>query len=107
MSFIPLKSANDQVFARDTGTSPPQELLKVVSTSQPLRHPTFFRDQAQTVHPGDILIADVNGVVRIPHALLDEVLRLIPAQVRADEGMVEAIKGGMGFEEASRVHRGK
>ena len=45
--------------------------------------------------------------MRIPAALADEVVRLIPAQVAADEGMAEAIKGGMGFAEASRRFRGK
>ena len=95
------------MFARDIGTTAPQELLKVVSTSTPLLHPTGYNGTSQTVHPGDILIADVNGVVTIPLARWYEFLRLIPPQVEADDKMAEAIKGGMGFVAASKKFRGK
>ena len=62
-------------------------------------------DLSWDVNPGDYIIADLNGVVRLPKDLAEQVLPLIKAQVEADERMAEAIKGGMGFSEAAKKFR--
>jgi regulator of RNase E activity RraA len=58
-----------------------------------------------TISPGDILMADLNGVVVCPVDLLEKVIPLIQPQVEADEKMAEAIKDGMSFTEASKKFR--
>ena len=58
-----------------------------------------------TISPGDILMADLNGIVVCPASLLDQAIPLIQPQVDADEKMSEAIKGGMSFTEAAKNFR--
>lgn len=88
------------MFARDVGTAPPYETVKVVAINE-----TIVTKEGVQVSPGDVVIADLNGVVIIPQDRLDQVVDLIPAQVRADEQMSEAIKDGMSFVEAGKKFR--
>lgn len=91
------------IFGRDVGTAPPQELLKVVGVNVPVKLATDEQDME--VHPGDYLIGDLNGVVVLPKELAAKALPLIKPSVDADDQMMAAIKGGMGFEEASKKFR--
>lgn len=89
-----------QVFARDVGTAPPHETVKIVAVNE-----TIETKEGVVVAPGDIVIADLNGVVVVPKDKLDQVVNLIPAQVHADEQMAEAIKAGMSFTDAGKKFR--
>lgn len=91
------------MFARDVGTAPPAELLKVAAVNVPVRLQTDEQDM--TVNPGDYLIGDVNGVVVLPAGLAEEALPLMAKQVGADEKMAAAIQDGMSFSEASKRFR--
>ncbi|EME79821.1 uncharacterized protein MYCFIDRAFT_212317 [Pseudocercospora fijiensis CIRAD86] len=91
------------VFARDVGTTAPQEIARVSEVNAPVRF--NGEDQDTTIHPGDILIADLNGVVCLPRALAEQVLDLMPSQVEADEKMAEDIRQGATFSEAAEKHR--
>lgn len=91
------------IFGRDVGTAPPQELLKVVAVNVPVKLAT--NEQDMEIHPGDYLIGDLNGVVVLPKELAAKALPLIKPSVEADDQMMAAIKGGMGFEEASKKFR--
>ncbi|KAL8377886.1 hypothetical protein RB595_008529 [Gaeumannomyces hyphopodioides] len=91
------------IFARDVGTAPPAELLKVVAVNVPVRLATDEQDA--TVNPGDYLIGDLNGVVALPRELAERALPLMAAQVEADTKMAEAIGRGMSFSEASKKFR--
>lgn len=51
-------------------------------------------------------MGDVDGVVVIPQDLEQKVLEIVRGLVAADEKVKEAIKGGMGFQEASKKFRG-
>lgn len=92
-----------QIFARDVGTAPPAELLKVAAVNVPVRLATDEQDA--TVNPGDYLIGDLNGVVVLPRALAEQALPLMAAQVEADGKMADAIAQGMSFTEASKKFR--
>jgi regulator of RNase E activity RraA len=91
------------VFARDVGTAPPAELLKVAAVNVPVRLQTDEQDME--VRPGDYLIGDLNGVVVLPAELAEQALPLMRKQVEADEKMAVEIKKGMGFSEASKKFR--
>ena len=93
-----------QVFARDVGTAPPYEMVKVVDVNVPVKLQTDEQDI--TINPGDYLIADLNGVVVLPKELAEQALPLMKKQVAADTRIAEEIKKGMGFAEASKMFRG-
>ncbi|KAI1186915.1 RraA-like protein [Nemania serpens] len=91
------------IFARDVGTAPPAELLKVAAVNVPVKLQTDEQDME--IRPGDYLIADVNGVVVLPVELAEKALPLMQKQVEADEKMAVEIKKGMSFVEASEKFR--
>jgi regulator of RNase E activity RraA len=62
-------------------------------------------DQDAIINPGDILIADINGVVCIPQSLAEKALDLIQSQVDADEKVAADIKKGRSVAEAMKEHR--
>jgi len=47
------------------------------------------------VHPGDLIVGDIDGVVVVPSAVEDEVLELALVKVTAENVVREAIEGGM------------
>lgn len=52
------------------------------------------------VEPGDILFGDMDGVLAIPHAAEDEVLRLALEKARGEKKVAKAIQDGMSASEA-------
>lgn len=92
-----------QIFARDVGTAPPAELLKVAAVNVPVKLQT--EEQDMTVCPGDYLIGDINGVVVLPKELAEATLPLMAKQVEADSAMAVQIAKGMSFTEASKKFR--
>lgn len=57
------------------------------------------------IHPGDLLAADVHGVVHIPQDMVSKVMALIPSQVAADQRIAHDLSNGRPFAEAAREHR--
>ena len=92
-----------KVFARDIGTAPPYELVKVTATDTPVKLQS--EDQDITIHPGDYIIGDANGVVVLPKDLAEKAQPLMKAQVAADEKVGAAVDEGMSFAEASKKFR--
>ncbi|KAK3694526.1 ribonuclease E inhibitor RraA/Dimethylmenaquinone methyltransferase [Podospora appendiculata] len=104
--FRDLQEQRDQeypIFARDVGTAPPAELLKVAAVNVPIKLQTDEQDM--TINPGDYLIADINGVVVLPKELAEQALPLMAKQVEADSQMAVAIQQGMSFTDASKKFR--
>lgn len=64
-------------------------------------------DQEAYIHPGDYIVADLNGVVRVPGHLVQRVLGAVKGIVAADEQCAEAILNGMPLQEAFKKYRGK
>ena len=62
-------------------------------------------DQDAIIHPGDILIGDVNGVVCLPQSLAEKALDLIQSQVDADKKVEADIQKGRPVAEAMKEHR--
>lgn len=92
-----------QVFARDVGTAPPYELVKVVGVNVPVKLQTGEQDM--TINPGDYLVGDLNGVVVLPKELAGKALPLMAKQVEADSQMALEIQKGMSFIDASKKFR--
>ncbi|MCJ1428908.1 hypothetical protein MMC29_006819 [Sticta canariensis] len=97
------RELNYPVFARDVGTTGPQELLHVGEINTPVQLQN--EDQAAIIHPGDYLIADLNGVVLLPKHLAQRAIELLISQVEADERVAEDLKRGRAFSEAAKEHR--
>jgi len=55
------------------------------------------------VNPGDIIIADEDGVVVIPQELLGKVMENLKVMVEVEEGMQEAINRDAAVEELERI----
>ncbi|KAK5171239.1 uncharacterized protein LTR77_004383 [Saxophila tyrrhenica] len=91
------------VFARDVGTTAPQEVVRVSEINAPVR--LNSEDQEAVINPGDILIADINGVVCIPQSLAEKTLDLIQSQVEADEKVAADLKTGRSVADAMKEHR--
>ena len=56
-----------------------------------------------TVHPGDIVVADSDGVVIVPQGLLDTIIEKL-AEVRVAEAEMEAkVEGGLEIPDSWRA----
>ncbi|OTA79043.1 hypothetical protein M434DRAFT_240822 [Hypoxylon sp. CO27-5] len=97
------RQLNYPIFARDVGTAPPAELLKVAAVNVSVKLQT--NEQNMEIRPGDYLIADLNGVVVLPVELAEQALPLMQKQVEADDKMSIEIKKGMTFTDASKKFR--
>jgi regulator of RNase E activity RraA len=60
-----------------------------------------------TVNPGDIVVADEDGVVFLVPEMLEDVLRLAEKGREVDAKCMADIKAGVGVQEAFKRHRGK
>lgn len=60
-----------------------------------------------TVNPGDLIVADEDGVVFVPPSLVEQVLVLAEKGRAVDARCMEDIRAGSGVQEAFRRHRGK
>lgn len=58
------------------------------------------------IRPGDLIVADLNGVVCVPCELVEDVLTLVPKQAKIDDDMAKAIAKGSTFADASKQYRG-
>lgn len=94
------------VWLYGVGTTAPGPAVKVVGINVPLS--VKVNEGDIQICPGELIVADENGVVRIPEktdvaALLD----YIPRRVRADENVAADIRGGRPAAEAQAFWRGK
>ncbi|KAJ5735304.1 RraA-like protein [Penicillium malachiteum] len=95
---------NFPVFARDIGTAPPYETVKIVAVNEPVKFQVDGREEI--VEPGDYLMADLHGVVVLPASLAQQALPLMEKQAKVDSQVSAAMKVGMPFEEACEEFRG-
>lgn len=59
-----------------------------------------------TVNPGDIIVADLDGVICVPVGLVDEVITSCTKYVAIDDKCMEALKQGYGVKETFAKYRG-
>ncbi|WFD41421.1 hypothetical protein MPSI1_000048 [Malassezia psittaci] len=104
------RTSDFPVFARGhsiLGQSPftrPSELQVPLEISDPTGDGSF---PSVTVNPGDMLLADVDGVVSVPKDLITEVIELAQKGRDVDERCMEDLRKGKGIKETFALHRGK
>lgn len=60
-----------------------------------------------TVHPGDVLVGDVDGVVSVPAGLVEQVVELASEGRRVDALCLRDLQAGATIKETFGRHRGK
>lgn len=101
------------VWSYGLGTTANGPALKVVGIDVPLEIKITSIDPSKDeetlkVNPGDYIIADKNGVVRLEdNEKLGEVLNYIPKRVEADTNVSADIKNGKPAVESQKFWRGK
>jgi regulator of RNase E activity RraA len=58
------------------------------------------------VHPGDIIVADVDGVICIPQQLVESVINNCEKYVAIDNQCMQALKQGHSVKETFAKYRG-
>ncbi|OBA19829.1 hypothetical protein METBIDRAFT_12868 [Metschnikowia bicuspidata var. bicuspidata NRRL YB-4993] len=112
------RSLGYAVWSYGVGTTAPGPVVKVVGINETVTVKLAGMDpnERMVIHPGDYIVADENGVVRIPigHTSgpeagisLNQVLDYIPRRVDADTHVGQDIKNGRGAAEAQKFWRGK
>ncbi|KAI0295821.1 RraA-like protein [Multifurca ochricompacta] len=105
------RAAGFPVFARGTSTVGQAPFTRAAEVQVPI---TVNVDAQQygglpvvTVNPGDLLVADVDGVVCVPKVLEQDVLRIAAQGRKVDARCLKDIRSGVGVAESFRRHRGK
>ena len=99
--------AGFSVFARGTSTVGQAQFTRVAEVQVPVAVNLDGGLPIVTVNPGDLLVADENGVVCVPKALEENVLRLASKGRDVDAGCLKDIQSGISVAESFRRHRGK
>jgi len=105
-------AAGFSVFARGTSTVGQARFTRVAEVQVPVAVNNVDAQQpcglpVVTVNPGDLLVADENGVVCVPKALEKDVLRLASKGREVDARCLRDIQSGVGVAESFSRHRGK
>jgi regulator of RNase E activity RraA len=98
------------VWSYGVGTSAPGPLVKVVGINVPLEVKVggIEGESTMTINPGDYMIGDKNGIVRLPdNESLSSILEYIPKRVDADTKVSEDIKNGKPAAEAQKYWRSR
>lgn len=95
------------VFAYGTGTTAPGPVLKIVGVQVELEVRVGpGPHQVAKIRPNEVVVADENGVVRIPGEVdARALLEYIPRRVAADELVAQDIKQGKPANESQKTRR--
>lgn len=89
-----LKNIGLPIWAKETSTVGQGLSTKCESVNE------MITLNGHVIHPGDLCVADENGVVIIPQDKIKQVVKMLPDMVSADAKVMEAVKGGMSVKEA-------
>jgi regulator of RNase E activity RraA len=64
------------------------------------------RDSPVVVHPGDVIVADLDGIVCIPLDLVEPVIQSCEKYVAIDDQCMKALQEGHGVKETFAKYRG-
>ena len=99
---FPVYARGQSILGQSTFTRPSE--LNVPVTIEPDRPGSF---PSVTVHPGDIVLADLDGVVCVPVDLVGKVVERCKVARGIDSKCMEDIKNGKGVQETFAKWRGK
>lgn len=92
-----------KVFARSHSILPQNAFVRPSEVQVPI---TLSRDSPVVVQPGDIIVADLDGIVAIPQDLVEQVISNCEKYVAIDDQCMEALKEGHGVKETFAKYRG-
>ncbi|PPR07713.1 hypothetical protein CVT26_003736 [Gymnopilus dilepis] len=99
------------VFARSTSTIGQSPWTRPTAVNIPLtiapQGPGADFFPAVTIQPGDLLVADEDGVVCVPRDLESQVVELATKGREVDERCMKDIQDGKGIQASFKLHRGK
>ena len=106
-----LRAMGFPVFARGTSTVGLSPFTRAAEVQVPVTVNVDAQQHggmpAVTVNPGDILLADEDGIVCVPKPLEQEVLRIAARDREVDARLLRDIQSGVSVAESARRHRGK
>ncbi|OBZ91649.1 4-hydroxy-4-methyl-2-oxoglutarate aldolase [Choanephora cucurbitarum] len=91
------------VFARSHSILPQNAFVRPSEIQVPI---TLSQESSVIVQPGDIIIADIDGVVCVPRDLVEKVIQSCEKYVAIDDQCMEALKKGYGVKETFAKYRG-
>ncbi|GAQ46736.1 hypothetical protein ANI_1_1294144 [Aspergillus niger] len=94
-----------RLFARYAGTTAGGAVCRPSEVNVPVR--LHSEHQEAWINPGDYIVADLNGVVRVPRETVEEVLDVIPEIVEADRKCAEGIRAGRSVQDVFKEFRGR
>ena len=97
------------VFSRGRSTLGQSPFMRPSAINVPLEIHSQGAEEsflAVTVHPGDYIVADVDGVVCVPQKDIWKVVKTAQKGKEADERCMEDIKAGKGVQATFKTHRG-
>lgn len=104
------RAAGFTLFARGQSTLGQSPFTRPSEVQVPLRiapQPAGAAIEAVDVHPGDVIVADEDGVVCVPVELVGKVEELAERGREVDAKCLVDIKAGKGVQESFKTHRGK
>ncbi|KIP11584.1 hypothetical protein PHLGIDRAFT_10573 [Phlebiopsis gigantea 11061_1 CR5-6] len=108
------RSQNFPVFARGHSTlgqspftRPSAVNVPVTITPEGVVPDTEGAFSPATVNPGDLVVADEDGVVFVAQEMVSEVVKLVEKGREVDARCMADIQAGVGVQEAFKKHRGK
>jgi regulator of RNase E activity RraA len=90
------------VFAKAHSILPQNAFVRASETQVPVT----LSGSPVTIHPGDIMVADMDGVVCIPVDLLKDVITSCEKYTAIDEQCMKDILQGHGVQETFKKYRG-
>ncbi|KAL3462655.1 ribonuclease E inhibitor RraA/Dimethylmenaquinone methyltransferase, partial [Aspergillus heterothallicus] len=94
------------LFAKSVGTTAGGAVCRPSEVNVPVQLHSAIQEDAW-IKPGDYIIADLNGVVRIPAEMAEDVLAAIPGISEADAKCAEGIRAGRSVRDVFAEFRGR
>ncbi|EIN11669.1 RraA-like protein [Punctularia strigosozonata HHB-11173 SS5] len=103
------REAQFPVFARGTSTvgQSPHTRPSAINVTVTIGDETQASFPPVTIQPGDWMVADENGIVCVPRAIVTEVVDAARRGREIDAKCMEDIKEGLGVQASFKKHRGK
>ncbi|KAH8807399.1 ribonuclease E inhibitor RraA/Dimethylmenaquinone methyltransferase [Xylogone sp. PMI_703] len=91
------KDLNFPLFAHGFSIVSSNKLTRTSAVNVPLQYSSENQPEPMTINPGDYILADADGVVAIPPALIEQCLKLCQARSEVDKQTRQCLVNGEAF----------